>query len=166
MVLTVIEQIEKYVRRVKIDEMIDRLYQQEDEVFFGHGLSSFEFDSIVSQVNKDKRKALSIGQFLIGKMSQKGLIQQELADRAGLSKSYLSNILKGVAASKYRLIRIALVLELNLEETKELLEIGGKSFENTLKDKIIVACISLEVFDLIKVEEALNKVENAKETLY
>ncbi|MFD1348605.1 helix-turn-helix domain-containing protein [Oceanobacillus caeni] len=168
MTLSLIEYIEEYLKNNIIDELIDNLYttDEDDSTFFGHGLSSFEFDSIISEV-KSGGKTRTIRQFLIEKMSDKGIIQQELADKAGLSKSYMSNILNGVSATKYKLIRIALVLELNLDETKELLEIGGsKPLTKTLKDKIIVSCINLGIFDLIKVEEALNRVENANETLY
>lgn len=165
--LSIIEEIEKYLHTENLDELIDKLYRKEDEtIFLGHGLSSFEFDSILSQVKKDRRKSLTLGQFLINKMSDKGIIQQELADKAGLSKSYISNILKGISASKYKLVRLALVLELDLDETRELLEIDGKSFDHSIKDKIIVSCIKLGIFDLIKVEEALNKIENANDTIY
>lgn len=165
--LSVIEQIERYISYENIDEIIDNLYKIEDEpITFGHGLSSFEFSSILSEV-KNGEKTLTLHQFLIEKMSEKGLIQQELANKAGLSKSYMSNIMHGVSATKYRLIRIALVLELNLSETKELLEIGdAKPLRNTIKDTIIIACINLGIYDLIKVEEALNTIENANETLY
>ena len=167
MELSVIEQIKRYLSNENIDEIIDNLYVEEEEpVIFGHGLSSFEFNSIVNAV-KNGGKTLTLHQFLIEKMSEKRMIQQELADKAGLSKSYMSNIMHGVSASKYRLVRIALVLELNLDETKELLEIGGaKPFTKTLKDRIIISCINLGIYDLIKVEEALNNVESANETLF
>ena len=56
-------------------------------------------------------------------------------------------------------------MEFSLNETKEFLETIGASFNHTLKDKIIVACISLEIFDLIKVYEALQNVEDANESL-
>lgn len=99
-------------------------------------------------------------------MAEKNLIQQEVADRADLSKSYLSNVLSGAKASKYKLIRIAMVLELDLKSTKELLELAGFTFNFTLKDKIIVSCLSLDIIDLIKVEEILQKITNGTETLY
>src|SRR5699024_8697815 len=102
--LSVIEQIKRYLSNENIDEIIDNLYVEEEEpVIFGHGLSSFEFNSIVNAV-KNGEKTLTLHQFLIEKMSEKRMIQQELADKAGLSKSYMSNIMHGVSASKYRLV--------------------------------------------------------------
>lgn len=165
--LSVIEQIEKYLYNENIDKIIDNLYKIDEEpITFGHGLSSFEFDSIAKKVKKKKRKGKSMVQFLTDKMIERGIIQQKLAEDAGLLPSYITNLKNGQSGSKYKLLRIALVLQLNLEETKELLEIDGKTFDYSIKDKIIISCINLGIFDLIKVEEALNRVENANETLY
>lgn len=36
----------------------------------------------------------------------------------------------------------------------------------TLKDKIIFACLNLGITDMIKIEEALNKVVDANESLF
>ena len=95
------------------------------------------------------------------------MTQQELADKAGFSKAYISHLINGrTNPPKYKLIRLAFAMKLTIEETNKLLKIRGFSLNTSLKDKIIVACLDLEIYDLIKVEEALNTVANANESLY
>jgi transcriptional regulator with XRE-family HTH domain len=163
-----IKRVEDFIKYENVVEIINGLYKQDEEpITFGHGLSSFEFNNISKLVKENKKKTPSVGQFLNEMFAKKGIRQQELVRKTNFSKSYVSNVINGHDnPPKYKLIRIALAMELSLSETKELLETVGATFNHTKKDKIIVACIELGIFDLEKVDEALNYIENANETLY
>lgn len=162
--MEVIKLVEKYMRENDIEKIITKLYEEEEisNATFGHALSAYEFDVIDTQV-KAMKKSLTLRQFIIEKLAEKNMSQQELAEKSLLSSSYISNILKGYSSSKYRLIRIALVLELDLKETKELLATDGKAFDYSIKDKVIISCINNRIYDFNKVEDALKTI--AKEPL-
>lgn len=162
-----IYKIEDLIKSNKIDEIIEGLYQDNESITFGHTLSSFEFENITKLVKKDRRKTPTVGQFINEMLYKKDMSRKELEFKTNFSPQYISNVINGHNnPPKYKLIRFALGMELSLSETNELLETIGARFIHTKKDKIIVACIILGIFDLGKVEEALNKVENANETLY
>jgi len=132
-----------------------------------HGLSAEELDNISSLVSQNAEGMITLGQFINEMLYRVQMTQQELADKAGFSKAYISHLINGrTNPPKYKLIRLAFAMKLTIEETNKLLKIRGFSLNTSLKDKIIVACLDLEIYDLIKVEEALNTVANANESLY
>ena len=104
-----IRRIENLIRHENIDAIIRSLYIDEEPVTFGHGLSSFEFNSISKLVIESKRKTPTVGQYLLPMLGKKGMIQKDLAIKTGLSKAYISNVINGKDnPPKYKVIKMAL----------------------------------------------------------
>lgn len=161
-----IRDITSYLLHDVSEYIIETLHISKKDIF-QHGLSEEEKDKITFLVNKDVEITPPVGQYINELMYKVQLTQQELAVRTGFSKGYISNLINGrTNPPKYKLIRLAFALKLSVEETEKLLQTRGFTFTKSLKDKIIVACLDLELYDLIKVEEALNTVANANESLY
>lgn len=161
-----IRDITSYLLHGVSEHIIEQLHIGKTDVL-QHGLSAEELDNISSLVNQNVEGIISLGQFINEMLYKVQMTQQELADKAGFSKAYISHVINGrTNPTKYKLIRIAFAMKLTIEETNKLLKIRGFSLNTSLKDKIIVACLDLEIYDLIKVEEALNTVANANESLY
>lgn len=146
--------------------IIEDLHKSKRGVFH-YGLSDDELEEITSFVKQDMNRTPTLGEFINEMLYKMQMTQRELAEKAGFSKAYISNIINGrINPPKYKLVRIAFAMNLSVEEANSLLHTRGFTFNKSLKDMIIVACLDLEIYDLIKVEEALNKVANANETLY
>lgn len=161
-----IRDITSYLLHGVSEYIIETLHISKTDAY-QHGLSSEEIDKISSLVNGKLESMASLGQFINEMLYKLQMSQQELADKAGFSKAYISHLINGrTNPPKYKLIRLAFAMKLTMEETNNFLQIRGYSFNTSLKDKIIIACMDLGIYDLIKVEEALNTVANANESLY
>ncbi|WP_110114484.1 helix-turn-helix transcriptional regulator [Bacillus sp. CGMCC 1.16541] len=146
---------------------ISELYGISESTIFHHALSIHELEKLVSLVERNKRPTKTLGQFINEALFKLEMTQQDLANKSGFSKGYISHVINGrTNPSKYKLLRMAFAMTLTVEETKELLLTRGYTFSNSIKDRIIVSCLEIGIYDLLKVEEALNKIANAGETLY
>ncbi|WP_342558228.1 helix-turn-helix transcriptional regulator [Metasolibacillus sp. FSL K6-0083] len=158
----------EYLKIGLVDIWIDELYATKNEKDgFKYGLEKEELLQIEELVKSDEGRTKTIGQFLNEKLYELQMTQSDVANRSGLTKGVISNIINGRHnPSKYKMVKIAIAMKLDVDETVEFLETMGYKFNKTLKDKIIFACLNLGITDMIKIEEALNKVVDANESLF
>lgn len=106
---------------VKVDKDTDEL---------DRGLKSVKN---VNELNKwmddNEIGTTAFGDYLIGLRQRKGWSQELLADRAVIGKGYVSELEQNKKRNPERkkVLRLALALELNLEETNRLLKLSGNS---------------------------------------
>ncbi|MDQ0159740.1 helix-turn-helix domain-containing protein [Alkalibacillus salilacus] len=133
----------------------------------GKGLSLGELKRMESSLSRSKKSMPTLSQYLNELMYEKEMTQSSIAKRSGLTYNYVNNLVNGVSkGTKYKLIAIAIAMRLSLEETAKLLDTCGYKLNDSLKDKIIIVSFNEDVWDVSKVEDALNRVHNAGMSLF
>ncbi len=125
-------------------QIIEELYECDDLKKYmeenGENFVSREFHEYIDRIMKRE------------KMSKTKLIK-----RTNIEKSYIYQILNGRRnPSRDKIIRIALAMELELDETQKLLTIGNKSilYPKRRRDAALICCIKNK-YTLTKTQEFL-----------
>jgi hypothetical protein len=103
---------------------------------------------------------------LLSLIDERGLQDPEVYQKAQISRQQFSRISSGQIRTpkKATILAFAIALELNLAETKKLLESAGYALSrHELTDVIVEYCISKEIYDLFDVNTLL--VDNNEEPL-
>jgi hypothetical protein len=84
-----------------------------------------------------------------------------LHEQGQISRDYWSKLLNDeVKASKEKLLRVAVLLELNVEEAEEMLELAGYSISpKILRDVVVMYCLRRELYDFVVIEQLLEDHE-------
>ncbi len=113
----------------------------------------FELDDFI---NKNKKPTLQ--QKLFQFINQQGASDTEIYKRAGLDRKHFSKIRSNpdYRPTKNTILALALALELNEEDTEELLETAGYSLSDSdTNDLIFKFCINKKIYDMYEVNEYL-----------
>lgn len=100
----------------------------------------------------------SFNQMLFSFIDKKGFSEIELYKRAGIDRKHFSKIRSNsdYHPGKSTIISLALALELNKEETDELLSTAGFSLSDSdTFDLVIQFCIKKRIYDIYNVNQAL-----------
>jgi predicted HTH domain antitoxin len=105
------------------------------------------------------KKAPTLGTYIRIKAHRSNRITYRAAlfEQGQISRDYWSRLLNDeVRASKEKLLRVAVLLELNLEEAEEMLEHVGYSLSTTIPRDIVVAyCLREQHYDFVVIEQLL-----------
>ena len=94
---------------------------------------------------------------LMAMIDERGLTDAQVYGRANLSRQYFSKLRSGkLNPSKRVLVSLAVALELNMDQTRELLRRGGYALSGASKfDLIVEWFISHERYDIYEINQAL-----------
>ena len=78
-----------------------------------------------------------------------------------MSRDYWSKLLNDeVKASKEKLLRVAILLELDAEEAEEMMKLAGYSLSaKILRDVVVMYCLRKELYDFVVIEQLLEDHE-------
>lgn len=96
---------------------------------------------------------------LLERADKSGLLDSDIYKKAGIDRRHFSKIRcdKYYQPKKATAIALCIALELDMDQTKELLGLAGYSLTNSdTGDLIIKFCIERKIYDLIEVNEALD----------
>ena len=104
----------------------------------------------------------SFSQMVLRKIDEKGIKDSECYHRANMDRRVFSKLRSDAnySPSKTTAVALAIALELNMEDTKDLLQKAGFSLSHSkLFDVIIEYCISEKIYDIFLVNELLFKFD-------
>lgn len=114
--------------------------------------SNLSFDYIL----KERKETFS--EMLIRMIDEKGYGESNIYHRANVDRKHFSKIrnTKDYSPKKNTVFAFAIALELNMEETEELLKTAGYSFSDSIKEDLILKYfIEHKMYDLYKINEVL-----------
>lgn len=141
----------------------DYLFSHEKAILKNISASYPGLDKAVSSV-KGKRK---IGDYLYELLERKSKKLEDINLRAGISKEYWHKVTNGkIHPSKKKLLSLAIILKLDLEETEKLLRVAGYSLARDLTtyEAIMGYCIENQIYSFMEIDEILH--EYGEETIY
>ena len=99
----------------------------------------------------------SFGEYLQQMINKKGMKNSEVYTAANLTKQYFSKLLKGkVMPSKTKILSLAIALQLNMDETIDLLRMSGYAFSPFSQvDKIFEYFIRNKIYDIYQIDIVL-----------
>lgn len=102
------------------------------------------------------RVAASFIDVLMDLLNKDGRDNAEIYNSVSMDRKTFSKILQGKSLSKKNLIKLAIALKLNLEQTKELLASASFAFDPSKKlDIVVIYAIENGYYDPHEIEEAL-----------
>jgi len=143
------EYVESHLNTIKVLE--DIRYTLKEEIF---DLHSLEIEDFI----KNKRKP-TLSEVLFNFIDQKNTSDPVIYKKAGIDRKHFSKIRSNPSyrPKKNTIIALALALELNQDETEELLSSAGYSLSDSdTSDLVIQFCLEKKIYDIDLVNEALD----------
>ena len=121
--------------------------------------AEYSTGSLVSAIDSLVKKDPSFSQALLSLIDAKGMNDVEVYKRANLDRRLFSKIRKrNYKPSKQTALALAIALELNIDETEQLLAYAGYSLSSELVSDLIVAhSIKKQRYDINKINEVLHQ---------
>jgi hypothetical protein len=121
--------------------------------------SDYSLDLLLDQA----KKAPSLGAYIRAKAHRCDRVTYRAAafEQGQISRHYWSRLLNDdIRASKEKLLRVALLLELSRDEADEMLEIAGYTMSPAiLRDVVIQYCLEQHIYDFTMIEKLLEDHE-------
>ncbi|NLJ96402.1 MAG: hypothetical protein GX321_04555 [Clostridiales bacterium] len=120
-------------------------------------ITRLDEEKLMDYVN-NKKSEETFSTILLKYIDKTGLSDAKIYKRAGLDRRHFSKIRcdKEYQPKKVTVLALCIALELNLEETNELLQAAGYTLTNSdTGDLVVKFCIERKIYDLIEVNEAL-----------
>lgn len=134
-------------------------YSYNDQEIESVAQRSPSLDELLDQAKKEK----PLGAYLREKAfrCQMSTYQPALFQQAQISRDYWSRLLNHeVNPSKEKLLRVAVLLKLSLEEAEELLDKAGYALsQSILRDVIVAYCLRTKTYDFAAIEALLEDHE-------
>jgi O-acetyl-ADP-ribose deacetylase len=129
------EPIIEYDRRVSLDEIVDIRHIRDSSA--PHKIKHRTLDELIYKIDD------TFSETLLKLIDQKGLSDREVYNKANIDRKHFSKIRnKNYHPSKRTALALAVALQLNLDETKDLIKRAGYALSNSnLSDIIIEYCI-------------------------
>ena len=117
--------------------------------------STAQMNVVQQNLAQDKDKGKTFFEVLSAFIDAKNMKDSDCYKKAGVSKQSFSDYRGGTIPETEVIVRFALALDLDLDETERLLRAAGRAFSFEPRDKFIVACIKAGIKDVDDVNEAL-----------
>lgn len=154
-------ELDDFIKSNRIIELIKDLNIQDDFLYTDSSTyfrntfdGSSDLDAVIQNV-KGKRK---IGDYLYNLLEEKRKKLDDLHLRAGIKKEYWHKATNGkIHPSKQKLLCLAIILRLNLEETEKLLRVAGYSLAEdlTVFEAIMGFCIKKQIYSFFEIDNML-----------
>ena len=146
----VVYQKQAFGIEAEVDEAIyDLAVPQSDKL-------SNELDEIV------KRKHETFQEMLFRLIDESGKEDTEVYKKANIDRKYFSKIRNGTTPVKNTVIALCLALELNDDQSRDLLEKAGYALSNaSKKDLIVEYCIKNKIYDLMVINLLLEEYKES-----
>ncbi|MBP1153952.1 MULTISPECIES: hypothetical protein [unclassified Paenibacillus] len=144
-------------RYLKIYE--DNLETDDSSPVFGHSLSSYQIENVRSRLKKSKQTK-SLGKYIQILAASKGHFQYDAGffGQAQITNPTWSKLINDKRPNPERetILRIAILLKCNLEQTHELLaKAGYVASDCNNRDQLVLGCIEMGVYDFADIEELI-----------
>ena len=113
------------------------------------------YENNVKDYIDNKKKEETFSQAIMRLIDESGQKDAEVYKKAYISKETFSNIRKGSNASKMKALQLCVALELDINQTREILSKDGVALGNNISDYIFEFFIKKRIYDLNKIDEAL-----------
>lgn len=155
---------QKIIDLIKALHIPDDFYYYVETTIFKNTITDFSgLDEAVQNV-KGKRK---IGDYLYDLLEAKRKKLNDLHLRAGIKKEYWHKVTNGkIHPSKKKLLCLAVILRLDLEETEKLLRVAGYSLAEDLTkyEAIIGFFIKKGIYSIFDIDQQLSRY--GEETIF
>ena len=162
------QSIRSYIERILTDDdTYEKEYVEKIRKLRAERLAKemYVFHFVGGVILDDRLKHIdeSFSDMLLRKIQEKGMTDSQCYNKAGITKQNFSKAKKpNYHPKKETAIAYALALELDLEETQELLYKAGYVLTHSSKfDIIIEYCIESKIYNLQKVNETLHSFEQS-----
>ncbi|WP_430789096.1 hypothetical protein VBD025_02770 [Virgibacillus flavescens] len=150
------EQIIRLIKQIDIPE--DFFFTEINTIF----KDTFTFTDVsgLDEAVKNVKGKRKIGDYLYNLLEEKRKKVTDLHLRAGIKKEYWHKVTNGkIHPSKQKLLCLAVILKLNLEETEKLLRVAGYSLseELTVYEAIIGFCIKKQIYSFFEIDQQLSR---------
>lgn len=154
------QELEHFIKSQQLINLINQLeipddfYYSESKAIFKNTFSGL--DDAVKNV-KGKRK---IGDYLYDLLEEKRKKIEDLHIGIGIKKEYWHKVTNGkIHPSKQKLLILAIILRLSIEETEKLLRVAGYSLaeELTVFEAIIGFFIKKQIYSIFEIDQQLSK---------
>jgi hypothetical protein len=117
----------------------------------------------LDELLKTAKQLPSLGAYIREKAHRLDLVRYRPAihEHGQISRDYWSRLLNDeVKASKEKLLRVAVLLELDAEEAEEMMELAGYSISpKILRDVVVMYCLRKKLYDFVVIEQLLEDHE-------
>lgn len=153
------------LKQDKYKSLLTYLESNEEDSLKRETLSAFNLQkaSIINDLQDQiLTPELSFSYYLFELIEKKGINEVELYKKANIDRKLFSKIMSSGSyqPSKQTAILLALALELNIDQTLDLLSRAGYTLSNALKSDLVIRwCVNEKIYNVYEVCEILLKLE-------
>lgn len=153
-------ELEQFIQTKKIIHLISKLNIQDDFLYIEDKATFHNAFSGLDEAIRNVRGKRKIGDYIHDLMEESRKKLDDLHLRAGISKEYWHKATNGkIHPSKRKLLCLAVILKLSLEDTEKLLQVAGYSLATDLTnfEAILGFAIKKQIYSFYEIDEQLSK---------
>lgn len=153
-------ELDHFIQTEKIIELISKLNIKDDFLYTEDSATFHNSFSGLDEAIKNVRGKRKIGDYIYHLLEERRKKIDDIHLRAGISKEYWHRATTGkIHPSKKKLLCLAIILKLSLEDSEKLLRVAGYSLTTDLTnyEAILGYAIEKQIYSIIEIDEQLSK---------